>query len=45
LALPISAPRGDDKYRAAVVQRIAGRRAAWRWLAAADVDDVDGVDD
>ena len=32
---------GNYKYRDAIVQRIAGRRAARRWLAAKDVDDVE----
>lgn len=33
--------RGDGKYRAAVVQRIVGRRVARRWLVAVNLDDVD----
>jgi hypothetical protein len=33
--------RGDGKYRPAVTQRIAGRRAVRHWIAAADVEDVD----
>ena len=37
--------RGDNKYRAAVVARIAGKRATQRWLAAARAGLVADVDD